>query len=117
MRRSITSAALAAAMVLTTGTGALAGHGGPTGSPLPVNGEPHCFGTRVGHSASQHGLTPKAKAETIEGLLAFVGSLPPEEQPPWWPLFADFFADGVSVQRVQEWIRVNCSDEPVLPNP
>ena len=117
MRRTVISAGLATAMLLTTATGALAGHDGPPANPLPVNGEPHCFGTRVSHSASQHGLTPKAKVEAIQGALAYFGSLPPDQQPPWWPAFDGFFADGVTVQKVQQWIRINCSDEPLVPNP
>ena len=117
VRRTIGVSVLAAAMLVGNVGGALASHGGPPGSPLPVNGEPSCFGQRVSHSASQHGLTPKAKIAQIEEALAYLGSLPPEARPPWYGDFAAFFADGVTVQRIQRWIRTNCSDEPIIANP
>lgn len=82
----------------------------PSGDPLPVNGEPNCFGARVSHSASAHGLTPKAKVAATEAAL---GALP-GVFPAWHAYYEE---NGVSVRTIQDWIRINCSDDPIIPNP
>lgn len=113
MRRASTIMIIAFALVTAmTGT-ALANN--PPGDPLPVNGEPDCFGARVSHSASEHGLTPKAKIaaheETIELLESGVF------EPPWAPIYLGYFEDnGVTVKSIMNWIRVQCSDDPYIDN-
>ena len=108
MRKSIVTLIVALLMALTGALPALANN--PPGDPLPVNGEPNCFGARVSHSASEHGLTPKAKiAATLAALEAIPGVFPA-----WEAYYEEY---GVSVKTIQNWIRINCSDNPIIPNP
>lgn len=73
-------------------------------------GEPDCFGTRVSHSASEHGLTPKAKIAATEAALAAL--------PGVFPAWEEYYErNGISVRTIQNWIRINCSDNPIIPNP
>lgn len=95
-------------LVLVMAGSALANN--PPGDPLPVNGEPDCFGARVSHSASEHKLTPKAKIAATEGALAALPDLFPE-----WHEYYE--VNGISVRTIQAWIRINCSDDPIIPNP
>lgn len=110
MRRALTPLLLASALTFASVGAALAHN--PPGDPLPVNGEPNCFGARVGHSASQHGLTPKAKvAETLAALEFFAGT-------PGFEPWEDYYAEhGVSVRTIQQWIRIQCSEDALIPNP
>jgi hypothetical protein len=108
MRRTLTTGLVAAGLILAMSGTAMANN--PPSDPLPVNGEPDCFGARVSHSASEHGLTPKAKIEAIEAALAAI----PGVFPAWEAYYAE---NGISVRTIQEWIRINCSDDPIIPNP
>jgi hypothetical protein len=103
--------ALGGSCVLMIATAGAALAHGPQPDPLPVNGEPHCFGARVSHSASRHDLTPKVKVSVTE---TFLAGADPEFFPEWQAYYAD---NGVSVRSVQMWIRINCSDNPIVPNP
>lgn len=108
MRRALTVIVAAMALVMAMTGSAIANN--PPSDPLPVNGEPHCFGARVSHSAADHGLTPKAKVILTQELLPLLGDV----FPPW----AEYYEEhGVSVRTVQDWIRINCSDDPIIPNP
>lgn len=101
---------MAMAVVLTIGTAGVASANNPPGDPLPVNGEPNCFGARVSHAASDHGLTPKAKIAATEAALAAL--------PGVFPAWEEYYAEhGISVRTIQQWIRINCSDNPIIPNP
>lgn len=103
-------------MVLAMAGTALANQ--PPGDPLPVNGEPDCFGARVSHSASEHGRTPNAKISATAETIAYIESLPEAEQPVWADTYLDYYEDeGVSVRSIMNWIRVNCSDDPFIENP
>lgn len=108
---------IAAAMALTTMSGtALANN--PPGDPLPANGEPNCLGARVSHSASDHGLTPAEKVSAHEGNIEFLLGLDESLRPSWAPAYLAYFeTHGVSVRTVQDWIRINCSDQPIIANP
>lgn len=87
----------------------------PPGDPLPVAGEPECFGARVSHSASDHRLTPAAKVAAVEGFLELLQL--PGVDPVWEDAYVAYWdANGVSVQSVQQWIRINCSDTPIIAN-
>jgi hypothetical protein len=108
MRNTLMSVAVAVAMVLVLAGSALANN--PVSDPLPVNGEPSCFGARVSHSANAHGLTPKAKIAATEGALA----ANPGVFPGWDRYYEE---NGVSVRTIQNWIRINCSENPIIPNP
>ena len=70
MRRATTILVAVIALVMAMAGAALAND--PPGDPLPVNGEPNCFGARVSHSASEHGRTPKAKIAIHEATIAFL---------------------------------------------
>lgn len=108
MRKAHTVLVTAFALVLAMAGSALANN--PPGDPLPVNGEPDCFGTRVSHSASEHGLTPKAKIAATEAALAAL--------PGVFPAWEEYYEkSGISVRTIQNWIRINCSDNPIIPNP
>lgn len=97
-------------VVLTVATAGAALANNPPGDPLPVNGEPDCFGARVSHSASDHGLTPKAKIAATEAALAAL--------PGVFPAWEEYYAEnGISVRTIQRWIRINCSDSRIIPNP
>ncbi len=110
-RTTVVIAALATLFALS-GT-ALAND--PPGDPLPVNGEPNCFGARVSHGASEHGLTPKEKIAAVEATL---DALADGFDPPWEEAYVAYWEEnGVSVQSIQKWIRINCSEEPILGNP
>jgi hypothetical protein len=111
MRRGLTPGLAAVALTLAMAGSALAHN--PPGDPLPVNGEPNCFGARVSHSASEHDLTPKAKVE----LTAYLLSVTPRDTPGFGPWFDYYDANGVSVRTVLQWIRINCSDDPLIANP
>lgn len=113
MRKTITVMATVAALVLCLAGAALANN--PPGDPLPLNGEPDCFGARVSHSASEHHLTPNAK---IDGVNANLDALANGFDPPWEDVYVAYWEEnGVSVQSIQRWVRLNCSDEPVIANP
>jgi hypothetical protein len=108
MHKALTVLVTACALVLVMAGSALANN--PPGNPLPVNGEPDCLGARVSHSASQHGLTPKAKIAATEAALAAL--------PGVFPAWEEYYEEnGVSVRTIQNWIRINCSDSPIIPNP
>lgn len=116
MRRASTIVITAFALVLAMTGAALANN--PPGDPLPVNGEPDCFGARVSHSASQHGLTPKAKIAAHEATIDLLESLDPAVRPWWAPIYLGYFEEnGVSVKSIMNWIRVQCSDDPYIDNP
>ena len=77
-------------------------------------GTPSCFGERISHGSSDHGLTPEDRAPLLQELLvepALAGEFGPETQQFALEFFGD---DGVSVQETIRWIRVNCSDEPII---
>lgn len=81
----------------------------PVGEP----GTPSCFGERISHGSSDHGLTPKDRAAGLGEVVALVlaGEFGPEAQ-----AFAlDFFGDdGVNVKEMTAWVRLNCSDDPFI---
>ena len=77
-------------------------------------GTPSCFGERISHGSSNHGLTPQERAPLLEEFIvnpALAGEFGPEIQEFALEFFGD---DGVSVRETMRWIRVNCSDEPIL---
>lgn len=116
MRRTLAILGISLAMMLSLAGTALANN--PPADPLPGNGEPSCFGARVGHSASEHGLTPAAKVAVHEGNIAYFTGSDQSLWPVWVPAYLDYFeTNGVSVRTVQAWIRINCSDDPIIANP
>ena len=96
MKKVLAVPAVAAAVLLTPG---VASADDPVGTP----GEPSCFGERVSHAASNHGLTPKERAAIFEERLPF---LPDEARA--------LFGDTVEVREIQWWVRTNCSDDPIV---
>jgi hypothetical protein len=71
-----------------------------------VPGTTTCFGQRISHGSSVHGLTPK---DRVAGLQEVVNAGVPE--------FVEFFGETVSVQEMIKFVKVNCSDDPIIPTP
>ena len=71
-----------------------------------VPGTPNCFGQRISHGSSDHDLTPKERAA---GLQEIVDSGD--------PLAFELFGPTVSVQEMIKFVKVNCSDDPIIPTP
>ena len=97
-RALVIPAVAASAVVL--GAGPAMAH--PVGTP----GTPNCFGQRISHGSSVHGLTPKERAA---GLQEIVDSGLPEA--------VAFFGPTVSVGEMTLFVRINCSDNPIVPTP
>ena len=115
MRRTVSTIAATTALMLATSGLAMANE--PPADPIDVRGEANCFGVRVSHSASHHGLTPKAKIARHEANIAFFSIPGNETFFPWVPDYLAYFeANGVSVRTIQKWIRIQCSDDPIIDN-
>ncbi len=71
--------------------------------PVGTPGTPSCFGERISHGSSDHKLTPGDRAA---GLQAFVDEGD--------PLALELFGDTVSIGEFAWFVRVNCSDDPIL---
>jgi hypothetical protein len=69
-----------------------------------VPGTPNCFGQRVSHGSSAHGLTPKERATALQEIVNSGD-----------PLAVAFFGDTVTVGEFAEFVKLNCSDTPVVP--
>lgn len=67
-------------------------------------GEPSCFGERMSHAASDHRWTPKERAARFE-----------VETLPFVPEAQALFGDSIEVREIQWFVRVNCSDNPIVP--
>ena len=94
--RALIVPAVAASAVLV-GAGPASAHS--VGEP----GTPNCFGQRISHGSSVHGLTPKERAA---GLQELVDSGFPEA--------VAFFGPTVSVREMTMFVRINCSDNPIV---
>jgi hypothetical protein len=70
-----------------------------------VPGTPTCFGQRISHGSSDHGLTPKERAAALQELVD-AGEIP-----------IDAFGPTVSVQEMIKFVKINCSDDPIIPPP
>ena len=98
MRKALIVLSVSAAGVMITPATASA-H--PVGEP----GTPTCFGQRVSHGSSSHGLTPK---ERTAGLQELVDSGFPEA--------VALFGSTVTVREWADFVRTNCSDTPYVPS-
>jgi hypothetical protein len=67
-------------------------------------GTPNCFGLRISHGSSDHGLTPKERAAMLQELVD-------EGFPP----AVELFGPTVSVQEMIKFVQANCSDDPIVP--
>jgi hypothetical protein len=67
-------------------------------------GTPNCFGQRISHGSSDHGLTPKERAAALQELVdsGFQPTI-------------DLFGDTVTVREFADFVRTNCSDTPYVP--
>ena len=79
--------------------------------PLPASadivgepGTPNCFGQRISHGSSDHGLTPKERAAGLQELVD--SGFPPA---------VELFGPTVSVQEMIKFVQANCSDDPIVP--
>lgn len=78
--------------------GAASAH--PVGEPEA----PSCFGERVSHGSSDHGLTPKERAAALQEL---VDAGMPEA--------VALFGETVTVREFADFVRTNCSETPYVP--
>lgn len=99
MRKSLLVLPAVLASVVLTPTMASA-H--PVGEP----GTPNCFGQRVSHGSSDHGLTPKERAAALQELVDA-----------GFPEAVALFGETVSVREFADFVRTNCSDNPYVPSP
>ena len=97
MRIAASSLLPLAAAALVLGSSPASAH--PVGTP----GTPNCFGQRVSHGSSSHGLTPKDRAAALQ---AFVDEGD--------PLALELFGPTVSVGEFAWFVRTNCSDDPII---
>jgi hypothetical protein len=72
-----------------------------------VPGTPNCFGQRISHGSSDHGLTPKERAAGLQELVDS-GEVPEARE---------YFGDTVTVQEMIKFVKANCSDNPIVPTP
>ena len=96
IRTVIAASAVAAAMWVTP----LAASAHTVGEP----GTPTCFGQRISHGSSDHGLTPKERAAGLQELVD--AGFPPA---------VELFGETVSVQEMIKFVQANCSDDPIVP--
>ena len=96
-RKTLVASAVIAGVVFTPGLASAHTVGTP--------GEPNCFGQRISHGSSVHGLTPKERAA---GLQALVDEGVPEA--------VAFFGPTVEVREMTLFVRLNCSDNPLIPS-
>jgi hypothetical protein len=69
-----------------------------------VPGTPSCFGERVSHGSSDHQLTPRERANALQEIVDSGD-----------PLAVAFFGDTVTVGEFAKFVKLNCSDTPVVP--
>lgn len=86
--------------------------------PVSQFGNPDCFGMRISHGSASsnahdgHELTPRERVAMLQGVVDFIlgGGGSPEEV----ALVEAFFGETVSVQEFIRFVKVDCSDDPVL---
>lgn len=78
--------------------------GAASAHPVGEPGTPSCFGERVSHGSSDHGLTPKERAAALQEL---VDAGMPEA--------VALFGETVTVREFADFVRTNCSDTPYVP--
>ena len=99
IRKALVIPAVLVGVVLTPGIASA--H--PVGTP----GEPNCFGQRTSHANTpEHQGTPKERAALFEEFV--LPEIPPAEAE------AFFGTDGVQVREIQRFVRINCSDNPLV---
>ncbi len=96
-RTAVAASAAAAAMWVIP----VAASAHPVGEP----GTPTCFGQRISHGSSDHGLTPKERAAGLQELVD--AGFPPA---------VELFGPTVSVQEMIKFVQANCSDDPIVPS-
>jgi len=79
-------------------------------------GEPNCFGMRVSHGASDHGLTPGDRAAALQYVVYESGMVSPEEVEAFEATFG-VKDETVTVRVFAAFVRTNCSDDPFVPSP
>ena len=94
IHRVLVVPAVAAAVLLTPAIASADTVGTP--------GTPSCFGERISHGSSDHGLTPKERAAALQEIVD--SGFPPA---------VAYFGPTVSVGEMTRFVRANCSDSPV----
>ena len=72
--------------------------------PVGTPGTPSCFGERISHGSSDHGLTPKERAAGLQELVDA-----------GFPEAVELFGPTVEVREMIAFVRANCSDDPIVP--
>ena len=86
--------------------------------PVSEFGEPDCFGLRISHGSASfnghegHELTPGERVAMLQEVVDFIlgGGGTPEDV----ELVEAFFGETVSMQEFIRFVKVNCSDDPIL---
>ena len=75
-------------------------------------GEPNCFGQRTSHANDPtHQGTPKERAALMQQMIT---NPPPFLPPEAVTELQAFFGPTVEVREIQRWVRINCSDDPIV---
>jgi hypothetical protein len=94
--------ALVPVAVLAVGLTPGAAFAHPVGTP----GTPSCFGERMHHANADHKRQAK---DRVAGLQALVDA-------GFEPAIA-LFGETVTVREMMDFVRANCSDDPIVPTP
>lgn len=87
--------------VITAGIGFTPGTA--SADTVGVPGTPNCFGERISHGSSVHGLTPKERAAGLQDIVDSGD-----------PMAVALFGSTVSVQEMIKFVQANCSDNPIF---
>lgn len=92
------------AVVVPVAVLAVAGTAAPASAhPVGTPDTPSCFGERISHGSSDHGLTPGERAAGLQELVD--AGFPPA---------VALFGETVSVQEMIKFVQANCSDDPIV---
>jgi len=116
MRQRLRTRSLVLTLALVAGM--LLGPAVANAHPVSQFGEPVCFGMRISHGSASfnahegHGLTPGERVAALQEVVDFIlgGGGSPEEV----ALVEEFFGESVSVKEFIRFVKVNCSDDPIL---
>lgn len=84
--------------------------------PVSQFGESNCFGTRISHGSASshvggHEMTPVDRVAALQGVVDFILAEGSDEEK---AIVEEFFGETVELRELMRWVRVNCSDDPVL---
>lgn len=114
MRRRLGARYLICATVLATSM--VLGPAAAMAHPVSQFGEPNCFGTRISHGSASihadgHELTPAERVVLLQEIVDFILA---EGSPEEVAIVEEFFGETVELRELIKWVKVNCSDDPIL---